>query len=318
MSRKIFFKNIFILLIIMALTLTMAGCKNTGDNNAQNQKSNESKFPVTIKDSMGRDVTIEKEPLRIVSLSPSNTEIIFALGLGDRVVGVTDYCDYPEEAKSKEKIGGFSNPSIEKIISLNPDLVLATTMHEKPVKKLEEMKIPVIVLEPKNIDEMLDSLILVGKATGKEDNAKALVESLKNRINSVKEKVASIPDDKKPKVFYELWPSPITTVGPGTFVNDLIVQAGGKNIAGDADKPYPVYSQEIIVEKNPDIIIFSHHGTSGQSKEDIMKRPGWESIKAIKNNKVFYVDENIIQRPTPRLVDGLEEFAKIIHPEIFK
>jgi iron complex transport system substrate-binding protein len=322
-KNKIIVKNLLTILLIAAIIVVgLSGCsKNSKNNDSQNSNSNNGLFPVTLKDSLGREVKIEKEPLRIISLSPSNTEILFALGLGDRVVGVTNYCDYPGEAKSKEKIGDFSNPNIEKIISLNPDLVLATTMHEKPVKRLEELKIPVIVLEPKNIEEMLDSLILVGKATGREKDATELVNSLKKRIDAVKEKVSSIPEDKKPTVFYELWPSPITTVGPGTFVDDLITKAGGKNIAGDSDKPYPVYGQEVIIAKNPDIIIFSHHGTNGvneQTKEDILKRPGWSNINAVKNDKVFYVDENIIQRPTPRLVDGLEQFAKIIHPEIFK
>ncbi|MGB9839404.1 ABC transporter substrate-binding protein [Thermovenabulum sp.] len=322
MKNKIITKNLLTILLVAAIiVVALSGCSKNSNNNSQNLNSNNGPFPVTLKDSLGREVKIEKEPLRIISLSPSNTEILFALGLGDKVVGVTNYCDYPEEAKSKEKIGDFSNPNIEKIISLNPDLVLATTMHEKPVKRLEELKIPVIVLEPKNLEDMLDSLILVGKATGREKNAIELVDSLKKRIDAVKEKVSSLPEDKKPTVFYELWPSPITTVGPGTFVDDLITKAGGKNIASDSDKPYPVYGQEVIIAKNPDIIIFSHHGTNGtneQTKEDIVKRPGWSNINAVKNDKVFYVDENIIQRPTPRLVDGLEQFAKIIHPEIFK
>ena len=125
------------------------------------------------------------------------------------------------------------------------------------------------------------------------------------------------PDNERPKVYYELWPSPITSVGPGTFVDSIIQLAGGENIAGDAKKAYQEYSQEMIIDKNPDIIIFSHHGSSKQSAEDILQRPGWQDIKAIKNGKVFYIEENLVQRATPRLVDGLEQLAKIIHPELF-
>ncbi|MCG0276383.1 MAG: cobalamin-binding protein [Thermosediminibacteraceae bacterium] len=316
MKCKFKFYKIVAIILTMAIAATLTSCKSNikTDTNAGYNNT----YPITVKDQMGREVTIEKEPERIVSLAPSNTEILFALGLGDRVVGVTDYCDYPEEAKKKEKIGGFADPNMEKIISLKPDLVLATSMHEQPVRKLEELEIPVIVLEPQNLEEVFESLELIGKVTNKVQQAQDLVASLQSRIRAIEEKVSSIPADKKPKVFYELWPSPITTAGPGTFVHDLIERAGGINVASDAAKPYPEYSQEMVIEKNPDIIIFSHHGGGDQTKDDIIKRPGWESITAIKEGKVFYVDEDLIQLPTPRLVDGLEQFAKIIHPEIFK
>lgn len=275
-------------------------------------------YPLKLKDQMDREVTLEKEPERIVSLAPSNTEILFSLGLGDKVVGVTNYCDYPEEAKAKEKIGGFANPNIEKIISLKPDLVVATDMHQKPVEQLEKLNIPVVVLAPKNISDVLESIEMIGEATGKTDESQKLVETLSQRIKTVEDKVAGIPQEKRPKVYYEVWPEPFTTAGPGTFVNDIIEKAGGQNIAGDAQKAYPEYSQEMIISKNPDIIIFSHHGSSKQTVEDILKRSGWESIKAMKDKKVYYVDENIVQRATPRLIDGLEQFASIIHPELFK
>ncbi|ADL08179.1 ABC transporter substrate-binding protein [Thermosediminibacter oceani] len=314
---KLKFKRIIpaILIVVILASLTACGAKNQADPNHNDQNT----YPVKIKDQMGREVVIEKEPERIVSLAPSNTEILFALSLGDKVVGVTDYCDYPEEAKKKEKIGGFADPNMEKVISLKPDLVIATSMHEKPVTKLEELNIPVIVLNPKNIDEIFGAIELIGRATNKVQQAEELVSGLKNRIKAVEDRVSSIPTDKRPQVFYELWHSPITTAGPGTFVHDLIEKAGGRNIAADAEKEYPEYSQEMVIAKNPDIIIYSYHGNNGQSSEqDISNRPGWKNIKAVKEGKVFYVDEDILQLPTPRLVDGLEQLAKIIHPEIFK
>ena len=316
MKSKFTLYKMLVVILTVAIAITLASCKSNSKTDTNESSGNT--YPLTVKDQMGREVVIEKEPERIISLAPSNTEILFALGLGGKVVGVTDYCDYPEEAKQKEKIGGFADPNMEKVLALKPDLVLATSMHEQPVRKLEELQIPVLVLNPKNIDEVLDALLLVGKVTNREKQAEELVANLKSRVESIEEKVSSIPEDKRPKVFYELWPSPITSAGPGTFVHDLIENAGGINVASDAAKSYPEYSQEMIIEKNPDIIIFSHHGSSNQTKEDIIKRPGWENVKAIKEGKVYYVDENIIQRPTPRLVDGLEQFAKIIHPEIFK
>lgn len=328
MSKKIF-KSISLFLILLMATAIIVGCSSSKSNKDKAQdnpaapqddtrQQESAAYPLTVKDQMNREVTVEKEPERIVSLAPSNTEILFALGLGDKVVGVTNYCDYPEEAKSKEKIGGFADPNMEKIVSLKPDLVLATDMHQKPVEQLEKLNIPVVVLTPKDIPEMLNSIEIIGKISGKEAESLKLVETLKDRIKAVEDKVAGIPQDKRPKVYYEVWPEPFTTAGPGTFVNDIIEKAGGRNIAGDAEKAYPEYSQEMIIAKNPDIIIFSHHGSSKTAVEDILKRPGWENINAVKDKKVFYVDENIAQRATPRLIDGLEQFAEIIRPELFK
>lgn len=311
------FKVINLVLVIMFITLFIVGCKNESkipEPKIPRYETNES-FPMTLTDQMGRQVTIEKLPERIVSLAPSNTEILFDLGLEDKIVGVTDFCDYPEAAKNKEKIGGFSEPNIEKIVSLKPDLILANDIHQKPIEELEKLDIPSVVLDPKDFDDMFISIEVIGKATGQDDEALTLVNNLKVRMENVEAIVAKLTTDKRPKVYYELWPSPITTTGPGTFVDDIIQRAGGENIAGDAKKAYPQYSQEMIVAKNPDIIIFSHHGSSNQSAEDILQRQGWESIEAIKNKKVFYVDENIVQRATPRLVDGLEQFVNIIHLE---
>ncbi|WP_213974040.1 ABC transporter substrate-binding protein [Tepidanaerobacter acetatoxydans] len=314
------FKIITKTLIIILITLCIVGCKNESkisEPNPQNHKTNTA-FPITLTDQMGREVTIEKLPERIISLAPSNTEILFTLGLEDRIVGVTDFCDYPEAAKSKEKIGGFSEPNIEKIISLQPDLILATSMHQKPVEELEKLNVPSVVLDPKDFEDVFTSIEIIGKATGVDDKAAAVVGDLKARVKDVDDKVIKLTEDERPKVYYEIWPSPITTAGPGTFVNDIIQRAGGENIAKDAKKAYPQYSQEMIVAKNPDIIIFSHHGSSNQSAEDILNRQGWESIEAIKNNKVFYVEENLVQRATPRLVDGLEQLAEMMHPELFE
>lgn len=311
-----------ILSLFLIMTLLLTSCKNKESDESlsdiDEQRKTSDIFPIEIEDQMGRKNIIKKIPERIISLSPSNTEILYVLGLEDKLVGVTDYCDYPETAKSKEKVGGYDKPNIEKIISLEPDLVLATSAHQKPVEQMEKFDIPSIVIEPDNIDEMLESVMLIGKATGSAEYSKKIVLKLKQRLKRVDEKVANISDEERPKVYYELWHTPIMTVGPGTFVNDIINRAGGENIASDANKDYPQYSQEEILAKDPDIIIFSYHGKSQQSKDDILERPGWENINAIKNNNVYCVDEDILLRPTPRLIDGLERIAEVIHPEIFK
>lgn len=309
-----------LLLAVLLITVFTVGCNKGPEITESKDKVDvsDNSFPLTLNDQIGREVTIEKLPERIVSLAPSNTEILFALGLGDKVVGVTDYCDYPEEVKTIDKVGGYSEPNIEKIISLKPDLILATEIHQKPVEELEKLGVTSVVVEPENFDEVFASIEIIGKATGRHNEAEALVNDLKARVKKMEDMVANIPEDERPKVLYELWHSPITTAGPGTFVDDIIQRAGGDNIAKDANKEYPQYSQEMIVAKNPDIIIFSHHGTTGATVEDILQRPGWNSINAVKNKKVYYVDENLVQRTTPRLVDGLEEFLKIIHPELFE
>jgi len=313
-------KIIYLILILGLITIVVAGCSKTPEITESENKGNNSEnyFPMTLTDQIGREVTIEEQPERIISLSPSNTEILFALGLDDKIVGVTDYCDYPEAVADKEKIGGYSDPNIEKIVSLQPDLLIANEVHLKYIEELEKFGIPSVVIEPKDFDEVFDGIEIVGKAAGRHKEATSLVEDLTARVKKVEEMVGEIPSDRRPKVLYELWHTPITTAGPGTYVDDIIHRAGGENIAKDAGKEYPQYSQEMIIAKNPDIIIFSYHGTpGGETEESIMKRPGWDSINAVKNKKVFYVDENLVQRATPRLVDGLEQFVKIIHPELF-
>jgi len=318
MSRKL--KVIYFILAILLVTVSLAGCTKSPEIPKSKDETNTSvsSFPLTITDQIGRKVTIETQPERIVSLAPSNTEILFALGLEDKVVGVTDYCDYPEAATKKEKVGGDADPNIEKIISLKHDIILSTGLYLEPVEELEKLGVPSIAIEPQNFDEMLDSIELIGKVTGRYEEARALVDELKARIKKVDDIVAEIPPDMRPKVLYELWHTPIFVAGPGSYADERIRGAGGENISKDAGKEYPEYSQEMIIAKNPDIIMFSYHGTTeGESVETIMQRPGWESINAVKNNKVFYVDENLVQRATPRLVDGLELIVKIIHPELF-
>lgn len=307
--RGITLTVIFLLLMFLLLT----GCsKKTGDI----VKDSEG-FPVHIVDDMGRNVVIDREPQRIVSLAPSNTEILFALNLGERIVGVTEYCDYPQEANNKEKIGGFSTPNIEKVISLNPDLVIATSMHQKTVEELDRLGVPVIVLFPKKVSDVLENITLIGRATGQEDVAEGLVKDLKARMDAVTDKTGKIPEGKRPRVYYEVWHDPLITAGPDTFVDDLITLAGGINIAGDSKTSYPEISLEVVIQKDPQIFIYSHHGNSRQEIEQIYSRQNWQDISAIKNKRVYIIDQNLVQRATPRLIDGLEELAKMLHPDLF-
>jgi len=268
----------------------------------------------------GDDNSDSEVPERIISLAPSNTEILFALGLGDRVVGVTEFCDYPEAAKSKQKVGGYSTPDMEKVVSLNPDLVLAAAIHEGDVvPELKRRGIRVITLKPTTIDEVLNVVIpLVGVVTGTDEASSALVTSLKARVDAVTEKVNSISAEEKPGVFYITWPDPLFTVGSDTLIHEIIQMAGGVNIFADAEDHFET-DLETVVWRNPDIILAS----SGSSKAEdspvywAQEEERLSGINARLNGRVYGVDGNLFNRPGPRIVDGLEQVAKLIYPELF-
>lgn len=310
-KRCTIYRFLFCCMIIM---LTTVGCSQK----AVEEKANNDGYPLIITDDAKREVILLKEPKRIVSLSPSNTEIVFAIGKGDDLVGVTDYCDYPEDANKIEKIGGFSQPNIEKIIALKPDVVLASGIHADYIKTLDRLNVPVIILDPKSIRDVPGNIELLGMALNEEVNAHKTADDMRKTINVITSKTQSLSEEKKPRVYYELWHEPYTTAGPGTFVNDIIELAGGRNIAADASTEYPQYSLESIIEKDPEIIIFSHHYSSHYRASDFMIRVNWQAISAVAHGKIYEVDPNHVQRATPRLILGLKKFAEIIHPEIFK
>ena len=277
-------------------------------------------FPLAIVDGVGREVSISEQPETIVSLAPSNTEILFALGLVDKLVAVSQYCNYPPEVQNKPKVGGFSTINIEKVVSLEPDLVLATGgVQKKVVRDLERLGLTVISLDAKRIGDVLENILLVGKVTGRVESAKRLRSNLEERIRTVANKTGDLPDTQRPRVFYEVQYDPLMTAGPGTFIDDLIHLAGGANIASDSAIKYPVYNLEILIERNPEVIIVSFsHGSIMASVEGVKNRKRWQITDAVKNNRVYGIHADLVSRPGPRIVDGLEEIAKYIHPELFK
>jgi len=277
-------------------------------------------FPLTVTDDLGRNVTINREPQSIISLAPSNTEILFALGLGDRVIAVSEYCNYPLEAQNKAKVGGFSTVNIEKVVSLKPDLVLAAGgVQEAVVGELERLGLTVIALNAKSIEEVFENMRLVGKVAAQLETARELTTNLEQRIRAVTDKTKDLPDSQRPTIFYEVQYDPLMTAGPGTFIDDLIHLAGGVNIASDAVAKYPVYNLEILVERNPEVIIISvGHGSIEASVEGVKSRGRWQIIDAVKNDRVYGINADLVSRPGPRIVDALEEMARFIHPELFK
>jgi iron complex transport system substrate-binding protein len=271
----------------------------------------------TITDQYNRTVTIKANPQRIVSLSPAHTEILYALGLGDRIVGVSEYSDYPPEATAKPSVGSYNEPNIETIISMSPDLVLATEEHEEEVKQLESRGITVVALNPKTINEVLDTITVIGKITGKDNEAADLVESLQGRIDTIAEKTKSLTAEQKPRVFCIIWHDPIWTVGAGTFHDELIRIAGGVNIAGNLNG-YVDMSVEALIAADPQIIIAGVGMGEGEdaSLVAMQTEDRFRDIDARKTGKIYGANMDIVSRPGPRLADALEVFFNLIHPEI--
>lgn len=277
-------------------------------------------FPLTIVDDLGRTVQIARLPQRIVSLAPSNTEIIYALGLEDRLVGTTDYCDYPEAAKSKPRVASYTTPDLEKVVSVQPDLILAEAIHEKTaLPAMEKLGLTAIVMSATSLDTVLNDIKLVGQVNGKSKAAATLVDSLNARIQAVVSKTATLTPEQRLKVLYVVWHDPIWTMGRETFINDLISKAGGVNIFADDFEKSRVVSLESIIQKNPQVIIVSGMGTTGDLiYNNIKKETRLAGVDAMHNNRIYKIsDANLIERPGPRIVDGLEEVAKLFHPEIF-
>ncbi|MDO8578914.1 MAG: cobalamin-binding protein [Dehalococcoidales bacterium] len=274
--------------------------------------------PATYTDDMNRPVNITAVPQRIVSHVPSITETLFALGLGDRVVGRSDFDDYPPEVSNITSVGNYFNPSIEKIASLNPDLVL-TDGHSDNIKQLDSLNITYMVIDPKTIDDVYKDIDLIGKVAGVENKAASLVAGMKNTANGVQNRAQNAP---KIKVIYLLDATDLNnpwTAGPGSFVDAMIGMAGGENIAGGTSGAYGQMSIEQIIAADPDIIILpGQHGTAFTAPEVLKAHPAWQKTSAVKNNRIFIANADLIDRSGPRIVQGLEEIAKTIHPELYK
>jgi iron complex transport system substrate-binding protein len=272
-------------------------------------------YPLTVKDATGTELTFTEAPKRIVTLVPSETELLYAIGAGEEVVGVDDFSNYPPEAASKEKIGGM-DANIEKIVSLKPDLILGSSSMNKPViDKLRALKLNVFATDPKTYNAVIEKITEVGTIMNKAEKAAEVAKHMQDVRKQVTDAVKDAP---KPKVYLEF--SPGWTVGKGEFLDEVITLAGGTNIA-DKTGWYQI-DPELVVKANPDIIVYASmtvkQGEKNPILAEIEKRPGWETINAIKNKKLFEVDQDPLVRVSPRLADGLLEVAKKLHPDLIK
>ncbi|HEU5088158.1 MAG TPA: cobalamin-binding protein [Roseiflexaceae bacterium] len=275
-----------------------------------------------LNDSAGRPVNLGGVPQRIVSLAPSITELAFALDLGSRMVAVDDFSNYPADAAGLPKIGGSNGAyNYEQIVALKPDVVLAAGITAPDaVSKLEALNVPVVVIGSPDttFESILSDITLLGAITGAEDKATALTGSMQARLDTLKATLAKATST--PTVFWELDatdPGKPYTVGPGNFVDDIITLAGGKNIFAGADSPYPQVSAEQIVASDPAIIILAD-ANYGTTPEQVAQRSGWETIAAVREQQVFPIDDDLVSRPGPRVIDGIEAVARLIHPELFR
>ena len=272
-------------------------------------------FPVTVTDDRGKSVTFTSAPKRIVSTIPSATEVVFAVGAGDRMVAVDDFSDFPAAAKALPKVGGFK-ASAEKVLSFQPDVVLATTTGDL-IPMLEAQGTKVIDIEPADLEAVYKSILLVGAITDRDAAARAVIDGMKTRIAAVADKTKSAP---RVRVLHEIDasdPTKIFVAGPGNFVDSLIQVAGGANVAASAKSPFPQLSLEEVVRSDPEVIVLSD-AAYGATPDVVAARPGWSSIAAVRTRRLYPIDDALVSRPGPRLADGVEVYAKLLHPELFK
>jgi iron complex transport system substrate-binding protein len=271
----------------------------------------------TFEDELGREVTFPFAPKRIVSLAPNITEILFSLGLNEEIVGVSIHCNFPEKAKTKNRVGSYISLDYEKITSVKPDLIIATGVGNTKdmVDRLEQLGFSTYVIYPKNFEDILKSIIHIGQVVNREKEARTIIEGIKKRSQRV---INLTKDLARPKVFIQIGDTPMVTVGKGSFTDDLIRLAGGENIAGKEKEVYPRFGMEEILQKSPEVIVISSMKPKGDYQKTFQEWNRWKTIPAVKNGRVHIINSDLIDRPSPRIIDGLEQLARMLHPEQFR
>ena len=316
-------QNYLLFILTLMLTVFLVGCSSTNDNASEKKEGTESTstaFPIEVKDGSGEKIKIEEKPESIVSLLPSNTETAYALGLEEKIVGVSDYCNYPTEAADKPKVGGLEI-NVEKVLELNPDLLLLSASHfnnaKDTIKQFQTAGIDVIIVPDANsIEEAYGTIELIAKATGTSEKGEEMISEMKKEVAGIKEKASSIKDKKK--VWIEVSSSPdLYTAGSGTFIGDMLDIIQADNIASD-QKGWVTINEEQVIERDPDVIITTYGYYIDNPEEQIYGRKAWSEVPAVKNKQIYDVDNDTVSRPGPRLTEGLQLLAEKIYPETFK
>ena len=270
-----------------------------------------------FKDEVGREVTFPFHPKRVVSLAPNITEILFSLGLDEEIVGVSIHCNFPEKAKSRVKVGSYISLDFERITALKPDLIIATGAGNTRdmVDRLEKLGFPTYVIYPKNFNDILQSIAHIGEIVYREKEARVIIEGMRKRSQRVINLTKGL---LPPRVFIQIGDAPIVTVGKGSFADDLIRLAGGENIAGKEKEVYPRFGMEEILKRSPEVIVISSMNPKGDYHKILQEWSRWKTIPAVKNGRIHLIDSDLIDRPSPRIIDGLEELARVLHPDRFR
>jgi iron complex transport system substrate-binding protein len=303
-----------VILIVMLVGIT--ACGQIGQSvNPPGASTQTTFYPLEVTDDAQRTVILDRKPERIISFAPGHTETLFALDLGDKVVGLDDFSDYPAATAGKERVGGVINPNYEKIVALSPDLVLTVGSAESPlVKRLAELGVPVVVLQAASLEDIFADMATIGRITDRVPQADTLINELRDEVDGVKALIGHRPENEKATVFYEVSPPGewgMWTVGPGSFIHDLIIQASGVNIAADGGVDYLSYSEEVLVAKNPQVIITPNPETL----PEIGQRSGWGSIAAVQSGRVYLIDRDQVSRPGPRIADAFRQVAAALYPD---
>ncbi len=284
---------------------------------------------IAVVDDQGTQTTLEAVPQKIVSLAPSITPILFELGVGDKVVGVTSYDDYPYnftawfEAGNMTCVGGFSTPNLETITTLQADVIFTTDVNEETVPDMRELGFKVIVLSAASVEGVYKDITIVGNATGTANKANEIIAELRSEISDVQEKISAAGITDKPTVYYEVYFSDrgIMTAGSATWLNDIFTLAGGVNIFADQTAEFPYTSSEVIVQRNPTVIILPTNMGTGTpsygSVEEVKARAGWNSIDAIKNNRLYIIDQGIMSEPGVLIAEQVQAVAECLYPQLF-
>jgi len=299
---------------LAVLLLTLASCGGAVSV-TPSPSVTASPFPAALTDFQNRSVTIPARPERLVSIGPSITAFLFALGAGPRVVGVDDFSDEPAEAATREHVGGIK-VNFEKVVALKPDLVFSVKFSDGTIEKLQSASLNVLVVDPQSVSDVAKTATLLGKAVGAD--GEALSRSIQQRVDAVKAKTGTLT--ARPRVYHEIDasdPTKIFTVGPGSYINDLIDIAGGTNIAARAASAYPQLSAEEILRTDPEIIVLAASDYAAKPAQ-VAARQGWSVIAAVKNGHIFTIEPNLINRPGPRVGEAAEAYAKLVHPELFR
>lgn len=268
-----------------------------------------------VTDELGRQVTVPDQPHRVICLAPSLTEIVYALGGGEGVIGVTDYADFPVDARGKPSVGGLIDPNIEKIVSLHPDLVLATREINRPetVEQLERFGIPVFVVYPQGLEGILRSIRSVGQALNRAAEATALASRLEEKRRAIADRVKGLA---RPTIFVVIWHDPVITVGENAFITEVISVAGGVSVTADIPQAWPQISMEELLRRSPDFLLLFHGQHGGMTIDELKARSGWNRLEAVRRNRVIYMDERL-EHSSPIVFEALEELAEKLHPEAF-